>query len=115
VVVTSQYGCESEPSNVIYVVITGIEEVDGNNSLSVYPNPFTDNTKIEFYLENGSNYRVTLCNALGQEVKILSEGISLETGKKSIHLTTSDLEQGVYFCKLVSDDNLIIRKMIHSK
>jgi len=115
VVVTSQYGCESEPSNVIYVVITGIEEVDGNNSLSVYPNPFTDNTKIDFYLENGSNYRVTLCNALGQEVKILSEGISLETGIKSIHLNANDLEQGVYFCKLVSDENLIIRKMIHSK
>lgn len=115
VVVTSQFGCESEPSNTIYVVITGIEEVDGNNSLSVYPNPFTDNTKIDFYLENGSNYKITLCNALGQEVKILSEGISTETGKKSIRLITSDLEQGVYFCKLVSDDRLIIRKMIHSK
>jgi len=114
VVVTSQYGCESEPSNVIYVVITGIEEVNGKNNLSVYPNPFTDNTKIDFYLENGTNYKLTLCNALGQEVRILSEGISTETGKKSIQITTNDLEEGVYFCKLVSNETIIIRKMIHS-
>ncbi len=115
VVVTSAFGCESEPSNVIYVVITGLEEVDANNMLSLYPNPFTDNTNIKFYLESGCSYQLTICNALGQEVMNLAKGISVETGIQTIELSATEFEKGVYFCKLVTNNDLIIRKMIHSK
>jgi hypothetical protein len=114
VIVTNFFGCASAPSNIIHVLITGINEIDGNSSLNVYPNPFSDKVFIEFNLEAGTSYSLVIYNALGEEIEILQQGTKNAGGNEVVEFSANGLEKGIYFCKLITAENVVIHKIIHT-
>jgi hypothetical protein len=64
-----------------------------------YPNPFNSETVIKYSLPAFSNYKISLVDILGQNIKLLAEG-SADAGSYSYHLTDIGLSSGVYFVKL---------------
>lgn len=115
VIVTNTYGCESDPSNSIHVVVSGVNDPSGSGKLNIYPNPFTENVKIEFRLEQGTGYKLAVYNALGQEVRAISEKGTATGDMESYEISTGGFEKGIYFCKLITGNQVLIQKMIRTK
>ncbi len=113
--VTNEFGCESDPSNSIHVIVTGIDEITALNNLIVYPNPFNDLVNIDFKLEEGTNFKLAIFNALGQEVQLVSENQPATGQMQSFEISAAGMEKGIYFCKLITGDAVIITKMIHTR
>jgi len=108
VIVTNTYGCVSDSSNIISVVITGLTE---NNvpEFSIYPNPGKGQFEIIFNnLQNATDIKII--NTLGET--IMQKQIKMQTQ------TSFDLSQfrsGMYFIKITSDTNSSIEKLILQK
>lgn len=96
---------------------------DGNGMLPTsfalaqnYPNPFNAGTNITFNLEQSGQVSLTVCNLLGQRVRTLLED-HLEVG---IHTTAWDgrddngtpVPSGIYFSRLVQNNQAHVRKMV---
>lgn len=113
--VTGEYGCESMPSNSIHVIVTSVDDPENQKDLSIYPNPFADKVFIEFESRLGEEIKLAIYNALGQEVKIVTEGISLQNGVELIEVSTSGFENGIYYFKLTTEQRVVVQKMIKTK
>lgn len=85
-----------------------------------YPNPFNASTTIPVELSERSHLRASIYNLIGQESARLFEG-TLDAGYHRMIWKGSDgqgknLPSGVYFCRLVVDDNHVYtRRMILTK
>lgn len=77
---------------------------------SVYPNPAGSITCIPLFSEGSSTVKLTLYNALGQEVDKLYEGDV--QGEKNIFLHAENYAKGVYFIHLRSEKGNDIQKLI---
>lgn len=91
-------------SNGQTVVIASIDEQIAAQGLSVYPNPFTNNTTIAYQLNMVSNVEITLTDVLGKQV-ILYTNSNQTSGKHEVALNTAELHlaKGMYFVKLKTD------------
>lgn len=99
-------------------VLTPVTDLDNqgkNTRLSVYPNPVTSNSTIEYELPNNTVVTLSLLNANGQQVTVLHAGLKtkgihqlpLNTLKRNKSLT------GLYFIRMqVGNNNSIVRKII---
>ena len=67
--------------------------------LDVRPNPATEQTYATFSLPAGGNVKVSLYNVLGEEVRVLSEGV-MAAGERSVRVNTQGLGEGIYFLRL---------------
>ncbi len=85
-------GCSSDTSNVIHVVISGIEPNENNSTIIIYPNPVSDELIIEM---KGNNEIVTfeILNTIGQSV--LKGNMTYRTT-----VNTSGFAPGIYSIKL---------------
>jgi len=82
--------------------------------LENYPNPFNPTTTISFTLPETEFVKLSVYNALGQEVAVLAKGV-YEAGFHTINLNASNLQSGVYIYKLESSEISISKKMILAK
>ena len=79
-----------------------------------FPNPFNPVTRIRFGLPNSADIRLSVYNALGQEVMVLVSGTQ-EAGYHTVEVDGSQLASGLYFYKLEAGEFLQIRKMLLMK
>lgn len=76
-----------------------------------YPNPFNPATTIEFTLPSENNVKVKVLNVLGMEVATLLDEYR-QAGAYQLEFNAGNLSSGIYFYKVVSGNNLEIKKMI---
>ena len=83
-----------------------------------YPNPFNMGTNISFSVRTSSPVRVQvkIFNLLGQEVRTLLDE-SVNSGKYVVYWDGKDnqgktVNSGVYFCKMLVDNQYDVRRMI---
>ena len=76
-----------------------------------YPNPFNPTTTIGFGLQNKSDVKITILNAIGEEVAVLLNE-EKEPGYHQVEFNASNLPSGVYFYQLVAGDFIQTKKMI---
>lgn len=84
---------------------TSIEPYENKlHNLIVYPNPFSSTTTLAFTLSETKNVSLSIFDITGREVKTIIVG-KFSTGKNKITLDFSELNNGIYFCRIKSDDN----------
>lgn len=79
-----------------------------------YPNPFNCATKISFNAPKDGDYKLEITNILGQMVWD-EKYESLKSGEHQIvidNYITQNLSSGVYFYRVISDVNIVTRKMM---
>ncbi len=76
-----------------------------------YPNPFNPTTIINFSLQAEGMTKLIVYNILGQQIKILLNK-NMKVGFYSIPFDGSDLSSGIYFYKLQSNNQILIKKML---
>ncbi len=76
-----------------------------------YPNPFTQNTRINYGIAVTSHVELILYDMQGRPVKILVSGMK-EAGNYSYDLNTGNLAKGMYFYKIRSGNFMDVKKLI---
>lgn len=85
--------------------------LDKHFEIKIYPNPFRDWARIEFNLESDSWVRLSIFNALGSEIKVLTNQ-RLRTGEHSLSFDASQLPVGAYFYRLQIENQAKTKRMI---
>jgi hypothetical protein len=80
-----------------------------------YPNPFNPSTKISFSLATAGYTSLKVYNVIGQEVATLYNGVAEAGRLYVVRLDATNLNSGIYFCKLVSGNLTEIRKIVALK
>ncbi len=101
--------------DVYYKTITSIEDkanaIDKYSLFQNYPNPFNPCTTIKFIVPIKSEISIILYDILGREIKILLDE-NVRSGLHSIEFNASELQSGVYFYKLESNQYSKTKKLI---
>ncbi|HEX9828906.1 MAG TPA: choice-of-anchor B family protein [Bacteroidota bacterium] len=79
-----------------------------------YPNPFNPETTISFDLPVDTFINVKLFGLLGQELKVLRQGI-YPAGSYTVRVDASNLSSGVYIYRLETPDFVQTRRMVVMK
>ena len=75
------------------------------------PNPFNNETLIEFHLNERSNCKFEICNISGEI--IYEENLGMQNkGANELTISKSSLSSGIYFYSIVVDNKSISKKMI---
>lgn len=115
VIVTSEFGCESEPSNIYHFVYTGIIDISGDKNLVIYPNPFKESFTLDYSVKSSSNVTINIYNTYGQVISTLQNNMSVNSGSHRLTFDASNLLPGVYYCKIETTDYSTIQRIIHSR
>ena len=89
----------------------GVNELENNFLLSVFPNPFSDQTSVAFVLQGHSNVNLSVTDVLGKEIKILHSG-DLDPGTHQFGFSRNDLSPGLYFVRLNVNGNSFTQKIV---
>ena len=80
------------------------------SAIEAWPNPFSDQTTIVFNSDSEIS-SVIICDVLGKVIKRISTN-ELKAGFHKIDLDLSDVQSGIYYCHLVSDNKVMSAKLI---
>lgn len=86
-------------------------ELAGVLNLTTYPNPATSGTKIYFELERTAHVRLTIVNAIGQEVAILANQELLQ-GDQFFTWSVDNAPAGLYFCRVQIGEHSVTNKIM---
>jgi alpha-N-arabinofuranosidase len=90
---------------------TSAKSVNGIQYFTNYPNPFKNKSTIEYQVNNKSQVHLNVFDTMGREISSISNGIK-DAGIYSETWNASNIENGVYFCKLKVDNISETRKMV---
>jgi len=76
-----------------------------------YPNPFNPTTKINFSIPKSGNVKLTVYNLVGQEVSVILNQ-NLNVGNYNFDFDASNLNSGVYFYTLQSENFRETKRMV---
>lgn len=89
---------------ITYVIPTGINDLNkAITNLSVYPNPVNNDVNISFYLKNKENISFNILDITGRVVYSKQE--TFNAGNQEQSFNTNQLANGIYFIKLINDNN----------
>jgi photosystem II stability/assembly factor-like uncharacterized protein len=99
---------EYEYSNTIEV---DVRLLDNFKLEQNYPNPFNPTTTIGYVLQEKSSTRLTVMNAIGEEIAVLVNE-EQDKGYHRAELDGKNLSSGIYFYRLQAEDFVETKKMI---
>lgn len=86
-----------------------------SDKVTNYPNPFANTTTINYILEKDSKVSISVFDISGKEVARLVDNVELTTGFYQEHFDGSNLNAGVYFYTVQTEDYAITKKMVIHK
>lgn len=89
-------------------------EIPQNHRVYSYPNPFNATATILYDLDSRSDVRVELFNLRGQLLEVLVEG-SKPAGTHAVPFQAETFAAGMYLCRLQTNDNYYVTKMLLMK
>ncbi len=106
-------GSDSVTQNII---VTSINiHFNNNEQFNIYPNPVNTEAVISYSLIRKSNVSICLLNSLGQTVKTVLTDKAENEGTHILPFTTSDLPAGIYLCKMKTNNETKMVKIIITK
>ncbi|OGU76050.1 MAG: hypothetical protein A2W11_06290 [Ignavibacteria bacterium RBG_16_35_7] len=102
------FGGQYEYSNVIEVDVRVLDKFTLEQN---YPNPFNPTTTVGYVLQEKGNVKLTLLNAIGEEIAVLVNE-EQDKGYHKVELDGSKLTSGVYFYQLRAGNFFETKKMI---
>ncbi len=109
----SKGGCEIYKANMDLLSDISLQPYN-DQRLKLYqniPNPFKDQTWINFELPKSGMTSLKIFNQTGKEVRSMINTF-IEKGKHSIHITKEGLKSGIYYYVLQSNDLVQTKKLV---
>ena len=104
-----QYG-QCEDYTVFMQCAVGVNGISSAASFNVFPNPYTGNTTIEYYLNSSQKVSVEIFNAMGEKVETIAASEVQSAGKHAYHFT--GVSAGIYYVKLTAGDASTMQKLV---
>ncbi len=79
-----------------------------------YPNPFNPETRINYSIAKSGNVKVMIYNMLGQKIITLIDE-QKTTGHYSVNFNAENLESGIYFYRLTTNNYIKSKRMVLMK
>jgi hypothetical protein len=99
--------------NITGTSTVGIQDVGFLSSLSIHPNPSSEQINISFQLDESANVVVQLMDLSGRTVATIQDG-KMQPGSHRFQVG-SDLHAGVYLLRFLVDDGMLTEKIILTK
>ncbi|OFY86781.1 MAG: hypothetical protein A3F72_04330 [Bacteroidetes bacterium RIFCSPLOWO2_12_FULL_35_15] len=85
-------------------------------SISIYPNPYSNTTQINYILNNTAYVNIDVYDVIGQKIaKIISSNQSSGEYKYQFSAKERGFPSGVYFVKMSFDEKVVMKKIIEIK
>jgi hypothetical protein len=107
--IITQDGCTSDTSNLLDVVITGVQN-EIENRITLYPNPAWDGVKLKVCGFAGSFMQLTLTSNTGE--KVYSERFTGNKTANELPLDIKPFKPGIYLLKIDTGSEIMCKKMI---
>lgn len=108
VIVTDENGCNSDASNVIDFLYTGIHEIN-NQIFTVYPNPTNGDFTISWYDLVSNTVSIELFDASGNIL------LSKQGKGTTAMIDSGNLSAGIYFLRVTDESSSQVQKIIVEK
>lgn len=108
--------CYAQVTVEAYVPVSVPPELYSSPSiqLSSHPNPFGSSSSIEVSLSKAQHVVLDVYNSAGQLVQRLFEG-ELPSGQSSFTFGENGVENGIYFCRISSEEGFFMHKIIKAR
>lgn len=93
-------------------VNTGINTLETDRRIQIYPNPAHDRLTISLELLSANDVRIECWNVLGQSIKSLTTLKQAAAGDYTFTYDLSWLERGVYQVRVVEGANVTVRQIV---
>ena len=107
-----EYGQVEDYRVTVSVLATGIET---NNisccDLNIFPNPFTNETFIEYTLKNSKKVTLEVYNMIGEKTSDILKNQLQAAGKFKYKLKME--KAGMYFVKFTTDDGSVMKRIVN--
>jgi len=110
----NEFNVELRTGNVTVGGISSVSENQLDKRITITPNPFKENTRIEFKLNSSSVARLSIFDAEGK--KIIEKVEDFGSGLHSIHIHKNNFTTaGVYYLHLTTEEFKVSKKLIFVK
>ncbi|MBK7130193.1 MAG: T9SS type A sorting domain-containing protein [Crocinitomicaceae bacterium] len=92
---------------------TGIENIQTVEDATVYPNPASEQTNIEFNITSASDVTIQIVNTLGQVV--YTNNMGEVNGAQKVNVNTTDLEAGMYLINITVNGTVMTKRFSVAK
>lgn len=92
-------------------ITSGNSPISGDTQLSVFPNPFSDHTTIQFSNQKNEDLKIDLLDMVGRKIKTLAEK-NFGTGNHSLNFQRESLRAGMYLLQLKNGSGISILKLM---
>ncbi len=101
--------------NVLPGIPTGVATHNAiAESLTNYPNPFTDITTIEYSLKQNSAVELSVVDLLGNKITAIETG-NKSAGNYKVNFDGSNISAGIYLLQLKAENKVITKKLVITK
>lgn len=88
----------------------GIEPVNMNDYIKVYPNPVTEQLNISFFSNNSQQIKIDIMDLQGKVIEMKNEDVSI--GQNQYQLDMNNKPSGIYFIKITTDMGIYNNKIV---
>jgi hypothetical protein len=99
-----------------YSTVSVISPASSANDISVYPNPVSANTVIEYRVAQAGKVVVSVLDITGKQIAVLHDGIRVagvyKTGINNSGFSTKTLTNGTYFLRLQTNGKTMLQQFV---
>jgi len=95
-------------------LITSIQDnsIPDRQDINCFPNPFSEQTSVNFYLQEDDNIELSLFDFFGNKIFTFYNGEKLPAGFHSVNIEGHGLTNGIYFCLLKTKTGISSIKIV---
>ena len=107
-------GCVSQPSNQLYVIITGQEELPSSSSFTLYPVPNNGLFTASILYPVDDTFTITVYNQLGVKLFEMAD-VKIVGGKFATQIDLRPVSVGVYTVVFTNNEHKVVKKVLINK
>jgi len=85
------------------------------STVKVYPNPFSQQSTVEFELHNDSEVSIFVSDITGKKLATLANSEQKTAGIHKVTFDAKGIAPGIYYCTLINGDKIETQKMVITK
>ncbi len=106
------YGCDSTVVTNFTVLPNAIQDLLGQTSFEIFPNPTSGDFTIRFTLNHPSTISLKMLDVIGRTMSSSWSETRFEAGEHLLQINANDWPSGVYFVHFQTDSGMLAQKVV---